>query len=234
MRGRRKMERGYITDHPVASSSSCRALIFLGMVARRVSSAYSDRDQVVCAVMTLYGNGLMDEGGTALGRVLLTNRTLTKLDLDDAGITVAGSCTPLRTVPSFPADALSCAPRQLTLFCKTQGIGPRGCAELCKGLAKNRVLQELNLQENRLGDEGFTALGNALATNTTLQQLALGGNQNHTDVGLIYLAHGIRRAAKRAAPLNLTGVDLAKVADIIGMFPSLSMFYSDSGRFNLH
>ena len=32
------------------------------------------------------------------------------------------------------------------------------------------------MQENELGDEGFTALGNALAVNTTLQQVALGGN----------------------------------------------------------
>ena len=40
----------------------------------------------VCAVLTLYGNQLMDEGGTALGRMLITNRTLTKLDLDDAGM----------------------------------------------------------------------------------------------------------------------------------------------------
>jgi hypothetical protein len=72
------------------------------------------------------------------------------------------------------------------------------------------------MQENELGDEGFTALGNALAVNTTLQQVALGGNRNHTDVGLIYLAHGLRRATKRAAPLNLTGVDLGKVADVIG------------------
>lgn len=105
------------------------------------------------------------------------------------------------------------------------GIGPRGCAELCKGLSKNKVLQELNLQENRLGDDGFTALGNALAINTTLQQLALGGNQHHTDIGLIYLAHGIRcgarRATQRAAPLHLTGVDLAKVADVIGLLAFL-------------
>ena len=72
------------------------------------------------------------------------------------------------------------------------------------------------MQENDLGDEGFAALGNALAVNTTLQQVALGGNRNHTDVGLIYLAHGLRRAKKRAAPLNLTGVDLGKVADVIG------------------
>lgn len=48
----------------------------------------------MCAVLTLYGNKLMDEGGTALGRALLVNRTLTKVDLDDAGrlSAVSGSC----------------------------------------------------------------------------------------------------------------------------------------------
>ena len=132
-----------------------------------------------CAVLTLYGNQLTDAGGTALGRMLITNRTLTKLDLDDAH------------------------------------IGPRGCVELCKGLAKNKTLLELNMQENNLGDEGFRALGDALAVNCSVQQVALGGNRGYTDVGLTFLALGVRRG-KRAAPLNLTGIDFTTIADMIG------------------
>jgi hypothetical protein len=148
----------------------------------QLANGYPD-DVLVCwrAVLTLYGNQLLDEGGTALGRMLLTNRTLTKLDLDDAH------------------------------------IGPRGCVELCKGLMKNKTLLELNMQENNLGDEGLTALGNTLAVNTTLKQVAIGGNRGHTDAGLTFLALGLRRAPKRADQLKLTGIELASVAETIGL-----------------
>ena len=42
-----------------------------------------------------------------------------------------------------------------------------------------------------------------------------------TSVGLTFLALGLRRTSKRAAPIKLTGVDLATVADTLGPQPCL-------------
>ena len=112
--------------------------------------------------------------------------------------------------------------------------------ELCKGLSKNRSLLELNMQENAFGDEGFTALGNALSINKTLQQVSIGGNRGVTDVGLTMLALGLRRRARADKPLNLTGIDLAPVAETLGMLPPppggwntikmLQAFHDGAGR----
>ena len=55
-------------------------------------------------------------------------------------------------------------------------IGDDGAARLGEGLAGNTTLTELYLWNNNIGDEGAARLGEGLAGNTTLTTLGLGGN----------------------------------------------------------
>ena len=97
--------------------------------------------------MTLYGNQLLDEGGTALGRMLITNRTLTKLDLDDAGIGARG-CVEL-------CKGLTKNKKLLELNCQENFFGDEGLTALGKTLSANSVLQKVTLG----GNKGFSDLG---------------------------------------------------------------------------
>ncbi|GBG35262.1 Hypothetical Protein FCC1311_114852 [Hondaea fermentalgiana] len=50
-------------------------------------------------------------------------------------------------------------------------IGDEGATALANALANNASLQTLSLSYNIIGDEGATALANALASNESLQTL---------------------------------------------------------------
>ncbi|GBG35252.1 Nucleotide-binding oligomerization domain-containing protein 2, partial [Hondaea fermentalgiana] len=52
-------------------------------------------------------------------------------------------------------------------------IGDEGATALANALASNESLQALNLQDTRIGVESATALANALAKNESLQELDL-------------------------------------------------------------
>ena len=63
-----------------------------------------------------------------------------------------------------------------TLYLRGHRIGDEGVTALGEALKINSTLQTLNLEYNRIGEEGATALGKALEINSTLQTLNLDDN----------------------------------------------------------
>jgi len=61
-------------------------------------------------------------------------------------------------------------------FLKSQIIGDEGATALAEALAKNKTLTSLNLRENEIGDERAKALAAALGENKTLTRLDLWNN----------------------------------------------------------
>ena len=76
--------------------------------------------------------------------------------------------------------------RELYLQCNDK-MGDEGVTALANALIGNTTLQQLNLDCNQLSDEGVTALASALMGNTTLQRLNLGCSQL-SDKGMTALA----------------------------------------------
>eukprot|EP00933_Yihiella_yeosuensis_P074880 TRINITY_DN83973_c0_g1_i1.p1 TRINITY_DN83973_c0_g1~~TRINITY_DN83973_c0_g1_i1.p1 ORF type:complete len:919 (+),score=204.09 TRINITY_DN83973_c0_g1_i1:79-2757(+) len=93
----------------------------------------------------------------ALEAMLIDNRTLIHLRLFGTGVGAEGA--------AGLARGLTINTTLLTLDLAGNDIGPKGVVCLAAGL-KDSSLEDLNLSDNRMGDEGLTALGMALGALT--------------------------------------------------------------------
>mmetsp|Transcript_43400 Transcript_43400/g.100020 ORF Transcript_43400/g.100020 Transcript_43400/m.100020 type:complete len:397 (-) Transcript_43400:337-1527(-) len=149
-------------------------------------------------------NALTPKGVSAIGKALLLNPTLTRLDLSENHIDVEGcedvmqalrsSTTALQEV-SLRAGWLTaeaCRPmREMlsvnrtlkVLNLRRNALKDAGCMLVAEGLAENRTLTSLHLASNMIGKLGFDGLSAALESNTVLEELWLEIN-NLEDLGL--------------------------------------------------
>ena len=71
-------------------------------------------------------------------------------------------------------------------------IGPCGAGALAEGLCANHALTALDLTRNRVGDRGAEALGEALRQANGLAVLALEHNQVHVGVRVCMICARVR------------------------------------------
>mmetsp|Transcript_73094 Transcript_73094/g.136608 ORF Transcript_73094/g.136608 Transcript_73094/m.136608 type:complete len:398 (-) Transcript_73094:77-1270(-) len=149
-------------------------------------------------------NALTPKGVSAIGKALLFNPTLTKLDLSENHIDADGcndvmqalqsSTTALQEV-SLRAGRITeeaCRPMRdmlsvnrtlKVLNLRRNALKDGGCMLVAEGLAENRTLTSLHLASNMIGKLGFDGLSAALESNTALEELWLEIN-NLEDLGL--------------------------------------------------
>ena len=161
--------------------------------AREVAAALAGN--TVLSKLNLTGNGICDEGATAVAEALDSNpnHNLRALDVRDNDVTAAGAAKllaslarasaleTLRLGKNYIADAGATAVaealagsitlRTLDLHCN--GIGAPGATKVATALARNTALTDLNIGANAFGAEGGGRLADALKMNTTLTDLDL-------------------------------------------------------------
>jgi hypothetical protein len=138
--------------------------------------------------LTLDGNGFGVDGVRSLMPFLQNSNNLTSLTVDRTNITSEGFSLLLRALSDSPIKQLSCGCcldsieiddafipanlKDLTLY--GNNINTDGCRELAKLLhRKNATLEELDLDYNKIDDEGVAILADALQHNSTLEHLRL-------------------------------------------------------------
>ena len=113
-----------------------------------------------------YNMGL--EGIKAFAKALITNTTLTELNLSDNKISDEGG--------KALAEALKINTTLTTLIILKNFISNEGAKAIAEVLKTNTTLTKIDLGENHIGVEGVDALVNALKRNTTLTTLILYDN----------------------------------------------------------
>lgn len=143
------------------------------LATAQVASALATDERYVS--LNLAGNPGLDDGASALAKMLRSNTTLTEVDLRSNCVGPAGAVALFaalaeanRTLTSLDLSGMSGINRNR--------IGQRGAAAIAQMLAANQVLWRLCLQENGLGVEGIQALAPGLSANTSLAVLNLASN----------------------------------------------------------
>lgn len=112
---------------------------------------------------------LDDDGAVCLASFLVSNKSITSLDI---GFNVIGD----RGLSSI-ANSLRVNTSLRTLYLSANKITGEGLVYLEKALVANNTLTSLNLCGNRAGIPGARALASALRLNRTLETLHIGGNK---------------------------------------------------------
>ena len=110
------------------------------------------------------------EGATAVAKMLLENKALTKLDLRDCHISSEGA------VELAAALCTNTTIEDLDLSHNPIGEHVEGATAVAKILVENKALTELDLQDCHISSEGAVELAAALCTNTTIEDLDLSHN----------------------------------------------------------
>ena len=104
-------------------------------------------------------------GATAVAKMLVENKTLTSLDLQDCHISSQGA---------VELAAALCKNSTLNyLGMNRNPIGVEGASSMSDMLQHNTSLEELHLRDDSVGEEGVHQLINSLKHNQTLRQLLL-------------------------------------------------------------
>ena len=143
--------------------------------------------------MALYENQFSAAAVRSMVPFLQNASNLTFLDLDDNNIQSEGFNAMFRELRDSPIETLHCSkcciesieideeniPRNLEfLHLKGNNISADGCRELAKLLqGGDSTLEVLDLQNNKVYDEGVAILVEALQSNITLKELDLMGNR---------------------------------------------------------
>jgi len=110
-----------------------------------------------------------ERGELALKRFVALSHSLVSLDLSECGL---GFCA-----GSALGAGLEGHPTLKVLLLGKNKLGEHGVKKLCLGLAKNTVLEELDVSSNAVGGRGASALGQLLrAPNSNLRKAVLYGN----------------------------------------------------------
>ena len=90
------------------------------------------------------------------------------------------------------------APRVRVVSLEQSGLVPASCVAIAEALKVNEVLTHLDLENNRIGDEGAKAIGEALRVNGVLNHIDLSSN-NIDALGTrrLLLRHGRDRVSGR-------------------------------------
>jgi hypothetical protein len=167
-------------------------------------------------------------------------------DSDDSGGADGAEKLPRRNVGRMRAlaQAISASKNLTELRMVNCQMGPRACAALSPGIGQSAALRTLNLSYNRLGAEGAGCLALALAESRSLEavilkacsigptecaalsegicksailvELDLSYNRIE-EAGALRLGQAVRNGPKRRVPLELAGVELACVAERLGL-----------------
>ena len=113
----------------------------------------------------LSSNQIGDEGATAIAEALKNNANLLTLDLCQNRIRKDGA--------TAIAEALTSTSQGLWKFLSNDKFKVDRETDTVKEFSVNSTLQELNLDFNSIGDEGASALAEALEFSSTLQILSL-------------------------------------------------------------
>ena len=112
-------------------------------------------------------NGLRAAGAQAIGEMLKTNNTLTKLDLSDNEI----GGRPAETNEEYDQHGQTVPT-------------PEGPAALADGLQANQSVQQLDASGNAFGQAGGEAFVEALKTNSTLDSIVIGSKDKPATIPL--------------------------------------------------
>jgi Ran GTPase-activating protein (RanGAP) involved in mRNA processing and transport len=175
------------------------------------------------AVATLIpkDNKIGDSGTQALGAALKVTSTLTRLDLKDCGITVAGAthlaegvgkCESLATIDLLGNEvgdsgvltlgvALAATSTLTSLNLGGCGITASVAANLAEGVRKSVSIAMLSLPSNNFGNSGTQAIGVALTVTSTITHLNL-SSCGITAADAAHLAEGVGKCGSLTT-LNL-------------------------------
>ena len=158
--------------------------------------------------MHLSGNNIHEKGGKAIGDVLMVNRSLQVLDL---------SSNPISAGVVHIAESLKCNHSLLKLNLSDCDISEKGgkaigdalmvnrslqvldlynnpisagVVHIAESLKQNDSLQEINLSNCGISEEGCMAIGDALMANRSLQVLDL--RNNAISVGVVHIAESLK------------------------------------------
>lgn len=137
-------------------------------------------------------------GGQALGDMLRTNKTLTKLDLSWNGIR-ADSALAL-------AKSLEVNDTLKTLLLAYNAFGDMPSQVLGRALKSNKALTELDLESNSINPKAATVLANAISFNETLLKLNINGN-TLGKIGAQALVAAIQRSSSEIRKLQVSFIN---------------------------
>ena len=129
------------------------------------------------------------------------NTNLTKLDLADSKIGIAG-IKALSTVLTYDNSSI------IQLSLRGNNIGKSGAEEFSKVLLHNKSIKKLNLSHNQFGDFGSEILAHALIDNTSITELDLAYN-NICEFGAKAIVQALKYNIKLKS-LNLASNELKK------------------------
>ncbi|XP_054096205.1 leucine-rich repeat-containing protein 74A isoform X2 [Callithrix jacchus] len=162
--------------------------------------------------MNLNHHGLGPRGTKAIAIALVSNTTVTKLELEDNGITEEGILSLVEMLQeNYYLQEMNISNNQLGLkgariisdFLETNtssiwslelsgnDFKEESAALLCQVLSSNYRIKKLDLSHNQFSDVGGEHLGQMLATNVGLTSLDLSWNHFHTR-GAVALCNGLR------------------------------------------
>uniref|UniRef100_A0A2K5DXY4 Leucine rich repeat containing 74A n=1 Tax=Aotus nancymaae TaxID=37293 RepID=A0A2K5DXY4_AOTNA len=173
--------------------------------------------------VNLNHHGLGPRGTKAIAIALVSNTTVTKLELEDNGITEEGILSLVEMLQeNYYLQEMNISNNQLGLegariisdFLETNtssiwnlelsgnDFKEESAALLCQVLSSNYRIKKLDLSHNQFSDVGGEHLGQMLATNVGLTSLDLSWNHFHTR-GAVALCNGLR------GNVTLTKLDLS-------------------------
>ena len=158
------------------------------------------RENSTLRVLRLSDTNIDSFAAIALGQMLETNMTLTKLDL-------GGN----QNIGFLGAVAIAKGVRTLKhLDLRNTRLGPVGAKALALLIRTNKSLKYLNLSRNNFGDEGAIHVAEALIYNTSLEQLSL-SMCSITKTGAVFIGrtlpmmHGIKHLFLYQNPIDEEG-----------------------------
>lgn len=153
--------------------------------ARVLQIANSLRLSTKIKTLDLSHNKFGDVGAFALGKILLSTSSLTRLSLGKNRLVGVMGITSIADSLQHP----ECRLQALSL--SKMAIGNVLCAMIANALKTNQHLQELLLHSNIISDQGANALGEALQVNTSLRALDVSDN-SISDDGIDALISGLQ------------------------------------------
>ena len=158
-----------------------------------LSSALSINTTLKC--LNINGNNFGDKGASHLAKAL-GHTSLQEIDISNCGIGEEGMVA--------LSSALSTNTTLECLLVHGNSFGDKGVSHLAVALG-HTSLQEIDISDCGIGEEGMVALSSALKTNTTLKRLKAYGN-NFGDKGATHLAKALSHTSLQEIDISLCGI----------------------------
>ena len=152
-----------------------------GSAVKLLSSLCSLHSFTTLIVSDVAGHDLSPEDCQALGRLLFTSKSLTKLDISGRSLVYTG------------IEYISNGLKQSTLLhldLSSCDVDSDGACLIADALCYNDTLRKIDIDGNTIGDDGATALAQVLIRNQTLNTLSMQGC-DITELGAIKLAEAL-------------------------------------------